>query len=100
MQPLLNTPKSIAHWNESKDIVQNGIVDEKYYNFNSYIKSLRTDENYDHVGEETALAAAELFKREVHTHYARLHPQLYKPSPTTLIVHDPINIAFMSQHIL
>ena len=41
--------QNIADWLGRKGIVLNGIVDEKYCNFNSYLKSLRTDGNYDYI---------------------------------------------------
>ena len=49
--------------------------------------------DYDYVGEETALATAELLNREVHIYCALSEPQVYVPS-SNLVLHEPLKIAF------
>ena len=71
----------------------NGLVDKKFCNFDNYISKLRTLEDYVYVGEETALATAELINREVHIYCALSEPQVYIPF-SSVILHEPLKIAF------
>ena len=68
-------------------------MDNKFCNFDNYISKLRTLRDYDYVGEETALASAELFNREVYIYCALSEPQVYVPS-SNLVLHEPIKIVF------
>ncbi len=47
--------------------------------FEKYVKALREPGNYDFVGEDTAMAVANIYKCEVHIHSAYIDVQVYKP---------------------
>ena len=53
----------------------------------------QTPGNYEFVGEETALATAEMFSCEVHIYSALPKPLVYKPY-SKAIVNTPLKMAF------
>ena len=54
-----------------------GFVDSDIKGFQKYVSSLRTPGDYLYVGEDTAIAAADIFKRKIHVYSAMLDTQIY-----------------------
>ena len=76
--------QSIVNLIESRGTVLNVLVDKKFFNFDNYISKLRTLGDYENVGEETALATAKLFNREV-----RIYCTLSGPRISTIFKCNP-----------
>lgn len=88
--------QSIANFIESRGTMLNGLVDCSNEQFCDYIKALRTDGDYDYVGEDLALAAADIYAREIHIYSATADTQIFKPTNVdkTVACFDPIKVAF------
>ena len=69
-----------------------GLVDGDIKGFQKYISSLRAPSDYLYVSENTAIAAADIFKREIHVYSAMLDTQIYHPKFKTF--DQPIKVAF------
>ncbi len=85
--------QSIADLIEQGGEVLNGIIFSDDVEFDEYISALRSDGNYKYVGEETAIAAAEIYKRDVYIYSALMPPQPYQPMSSPASFH-PIKLAF------
>jgi hypothetical protein len=87
----LTIRQSIADIIEKQGAVLEGIMPD--CSFTNYIRYLRSPGNYEYVGEETVLAAAELFGCEVHVYCAFMAPQVYKPCHSAVML-PPILLGF------
>ena len=63
-------------------------------NLKNYISSLRTPGRYDFVGEDTALAIAELYGRDVHIFSSLPNPLIFHPGSVNVKPGPIITLAF------
>ena len=85
--------QSIADIIEQRGNILGGLINSSRDNFRNYICSLRTPGDYTYVGDETAIATAELYGRDVRIYSALAPTQVYKPNgkPTN---DQPLILAF------
>ena len=72
--------------------IMSGLVGSDIKGFQKYVSSLHTPGDYLYIGEDTAIAAVVIFKREIHVYSAMLNTLIYHPQCNA--VDQPIKIAF------
>jgi OTU-like cysteine protease len=85
--------QQVADLIESRGSILQGLVNTNNVEFKNYILALRTPGNFDHVEEDTIMAAAEIYSREVYVYTALAEPLIYSPNNNS-IQHQPRRLAF------